>query len=67
MLNYLKVLICIHFLYVINVLFTLYFVNISSLFEFFWGGLPSIVSDIGVNLLYYIISISSISCNIIIM
>ena len=51
MLNYLKVLICIH---------------ISSLFEFcifFW--LPSIVSDIGV-FLYYIISISNISCNIII-
>ena len=30
----------------INMLFTLYFVNIYSLFEFFW--LPSIVSDIGV-------------------
>ena len=42
--------------------------HISFLFFFFliiW--LPSIVSDIGVNLLYYIISISSISCNIIIM
>ena len=26
--------VCIHFLYVINILFTLYFVNISSLFEF---------------------------------
>ena len=38
-------------MYVINILFTLYFVNISSFvffcfFFFFW--LPSIVSDIGV-------------------
>ena len=63
MLNYLKVLICIHFLYVINILFTLYFVNISSLFEF-------CNNNISVNLLYYITSISDISyinCNIIIM
>ena len=62
--NYLKVLICIHFLYVINILFTLYFVNISSLFEFCNN------NNISVNLLYYIISISNISyisCNIIIM
>ena len=65
MLNYLKVLICIHFLYIINILFTLYFVNISSLFEFCNN------NNISVNLLYYIIiiisNISYISCNIIIM
>ena len=64
MLNYLKVLICIHFLYIINILFTLYFVNISSLFEFYNN------NNISVNLLYYIIIISNISyisCNIIIM
>ena len=63
MLNYLKVLICIHFLYIINILFTLYFVNISSLFEFCNN------NNISVNLLYYIIIISNISyisCNIII-
>ena len=55
MLNYLKVLISIH---------------ISSLFEFcffsFFFWLPSIVSDIGF-FLFYIISISNINCNIIIM
>ena len=65
MLNYLKVLICIHFLYIINILFTLYFVNISSLFEFCNNN-----NNISVNLLYYIIissNISYISCNIIIM
>ena len=64
MLNYLKVLICIHFLYIINILFTLYFVNISSLFEFCNN------NNISVNLLYYIIIISNISyisCNVIIM
>ena len=63
-LTILKVLICIHFLYVITILFTLYFVNISSLFEFCNN------NNISVNLLYYIISISNtsyISCNIIIM
>ena len=63
MLNYLNVLICIHFLYIINILFTLYFVNTSSLFEF-------CNNNISVNLLYYIIIISNISyisCNIIIM
>ena len=53
---YLKVLICIHFLYVINILFTLYFVNISSLFEF-------CNNNISVNLLYYITSISDISAS----
>ena len=59
-----KVLICIHFLYVITILFILYFVNIFSLFEFCNN------NNISVNLLYYIISISNtsyISCNIIIM
>ena len=56
MLNYLKVLICIY----ISSLFEFCFV----FFPFFW--LPSIVSDIGF-FLYYIISISNISCNIIIM
>ena len=64
MLNCLKVLICIHFLYIINILFTLYFVKISSLFEFCNN------NNISVNLLYYIIiiiNISYISCNIIIM
>ena len=62
--NYVKVLICIQFLYVINILFTLYFVNISSLFEFCNNDNNS------VNLLYYITSISDIcyiNCNIIIM
>ena len=45
-------------------------IHISSLFEFsfffFFFWLPSIVSDIGF-FLCYIISISNISCNIIIM
>ena len=64
MLNYWKVLLCIHFLYIINILFTLYFVNISSLFEFCNN------NNISVNLFYYVIIISNISyisCNIIIM
>ena len=66
MLNYLKVLICNYFLYVIIILFTLYFVSISSLFEFCTNNNNN--NNICVNLLYYIISISYISyisCNII--
>ena len=61
MLNYLKVF-NIHPLSVCNILFTLYSVNTSSLFEFFNNNNNN---NISVNLFFYIISISFISCNII--
>ena len=61
MLNYLKVF-NIHPLSVCNILFILYSVNTSSLIEFFNNN-----NNISVNLFFYIISISFISCNIIIM